>query len=987
MNAKRLFYLATGLGITIVSIGLVLIATATSMPANTSVYAAAAPLPPDKALLHTTMADDPSPPTSPVKLIFIHHSTGENWLTDGDGNLGIALRDNNYFVSDTNYGWGPSDADLGYANIGDHTDIGHWYNWFAGPNYVTYTTALYTEYDQNSVYSRLATDPGGENEIIMFKSCYPNSHISGNPTDPPTTGANPLRGQDAWSEYMTVGNVKGIYNDILGYFATRTDKLFVLIVSPPLIETETDATHAANARAIAEWLVNDWLDGYPHDNVAVFDFYNVLTSNGGNTNINDLDWPTGNHHRWLTGTVQHTQTVDNNFSAYGGGNGGGSHPTAAGGQKASGEFVPLLNVFYNRWKSGSSACEPITDAGITGPTYGYTDTLTSFTAVITPASASVPITYTWVPAPSVGVGENVSYTWPTTGEKTITVTAENCGGSDTAVHAITILPSLPGCPFPVLDVTITGPSGGYTDTTYTFEAIATSAGDDPTPPITYTWSPTPAGSTILPGQAVVTYTWPTTGTKTITVTAENCGGDSRDVVTHTITIRTRGQYNVYLPLVLRNYGSTPSSGGLIQPDDLTYLGAFRLPDRAAGAPDEESWEYSGQALTYRPDGDPGNTDGHPGSLFGTGHDVYNYVSEISIPVPSTSRDLEQLNVATTLQGFNDVRGGLFDGLTEMPRVGMQYLPAQAGQTSAKLHLAWGAHHHDEGSSTDTPSHAWCDLDLSVPNTQGAWWIGDAPLYRVNGYIFEIPQEWADTYAGGARLATGRYRDGGWSGMGPNIFAYGPWLDGSPPISGTHLTAHTVLSYSFSGGAYALTNYHDSDEWEGGAWLTEGARSAVVLVGTKGGGDYWWYGYSSPGGDGMPCPFIPPPGSEDEVRCYNSDGTDCAEGLLDCEGYELESKGWWSSRFDAQIMFYDPADFSAILNDTMEPYEPQPYATLDIDENLFMNAPAEVETDCGTGDQRKCRIGEVAYDRERGFLYVLERFADDSKPVIHVWRVD
>ena len=41
-------------------------------------------------------------PEQPVKLIFIHHSTGENWLTDGYGNLGSTLGENNYFVSDTN---------------------------------------------------------------------------------------------------------------------------------------------------------------------------------------------------------------------------------------------------------------------------------------------------------------------------------------------------------------------------------------------------------------------------------------------------------------------------------------------------------------------------------------------------------------------------------------------------------------------------------------------------------------------------------------------------------------------------------------------------------------------------------------------------------------------------------------------------------------------------------------------------------------------
>jgi len=46
--------------------------------------------------------------------------------------------------------------------------------------------------------------------------------------------------------------------------------------------------------------------------------------------------------------VQHIQTVANDFAAYGS-EPSDSHPTAAGDQKATGEFVKLLNVFYHRW--------------------------------------------------------------------------------------------------------------------------------------------------------------------------------------------------------------------------------------------------------------------------------------------------------------------------------------------------------------------------------------------------------------------------------------------------------------------------------------------------------------------------------------------------------------------------------------------------------------------------------------------------------------
>jgi hypothetical protein len=233
--------------------------------------------------------------------------------------------------------------------IGDTTDIGHWWNWFAGPQRDTYLTALYAESEPHSSYSRLAADPGGENEIVMFKSCFPNSHLGGNPDDPPTSGDNPLRGEDAWSEHMTVGNAKGIYNDILAYFATRQDKLFVVITAPPLVPNATDASHAANARAFNDWLVNDWLDGYPYANVAVFDFYNVLTSNGGDRHTSDLGQENGNHHRWWNGAIQHIHTRANDFAAYGSDD-EDSHPTAAGGRKASAEFVPLLNVLYQRWK-------------------------------------------------------------------------------------------------------------------------------------------------------------------------------------------------------------------------------------------------------------------------------------------------------------------------------------------------------------------------------------------------------------------------------------------------------------------------------------------------------------------------------------------------------------------------------------------------------------------------------------------------------------
>jgi len=155
---------------------------------------------------------------------------------------------------------------------------------------------------------------------------------------------------DSGSDYHTVANAKGIYIDLLEYFRTRQDRLFVVIAAPPL----SDPTYSSNARTFNEWLIHDWLAGYPYRNVFVFDFYNVLTTNGGNSDINDLDQVAGNHHRWWNNAIQHKIDGDDdsnpNVLEYPSGV-DDDHPTTAGNLKATAEFLPLLNIAYNRWRN------------------------------------------------------------------------------------------------------------------------------------------------------------------------------------------------------------------------------------------------------------------------------------------------------------------------------------------------------------------------------------------------------------------------------------------------------------------------------------------------------------------------------------------------------------------------------------------------------------------------------------------------------------
>jgi len=436
----------------------------------------------------------------------------------------------------------------------------------------------------------------------------------------------------------------------------------------------------------------------------------------------------------------------------------------------------------------------------------------------------------------------------------------------------------------------------------------------------------------------------------------------------------------------------PPSGDVVRPEDLEYLGAFRLPE---GGDRPLTFAYGGNAMTFNPNGDAsGPNDGFPGSLFITGHDRLPYgelpdggqVAEVSIPMPLSSRSLADLNRAEFLQDFSDVAAGHFRQLEEIPRIGLLYLDTPA--VGPKIHIAYGQHIEPDPT---VPTHGWFSPDLSNPDLQAEWFIGNRSFYSVNDYMFEIPAAWADAYAQGRYVGTGRFKDGGWSGMGPALIAYRPWVDesGAAPPSGERLEETTLLLYENSMNTEnierSVAGYQHPDEWSGVAWITTAAgKAAVLIVGAKSNGEKYWYGWANPAGPEEPCietEFI-----GQFPLCRLADGSLCPpEDLSGCTGHN-DFRGWWTTRWDTEFIFYDPADLARVAAGEMASWEPQPYAVLDIDEFLFLN-PSGVEQEMlGTGDQRRYRIGDAAYDRQNGLLYVLELFADEASPLVHVWRV-
>jgi hypothetical protein len=232
---------------------------------------------------------------SAANLIFIHHSCGENWLNDG---LCQALNDNGYHVADIYYGW---------REYGDHTDTINWPAWFTDD----VMNLVFAEMDTMTAPNAIQP-AAGENEIIMFKSCFPNSDV----------------GSDIMDEM-------DIYNGLLPYFEQHPDKMFVLVTPPPMI----NISDPQKTRELCDWLYErntGWLSGLKTGNVFVFDFYNVLTHPDA-------------HHQFLSGQEVH-QSVKGADTLYYDSD-GDDHPNKDGNVKAAQEFIGLLNYWYQCFSS------------------------------------------------------------------------------------------------------------------------------------------------------------------------------------------------------------------------------------------------------------------------------------------------------------------------------------------------------------------------------------------------------------------------------------------------------------------------------------------------------------------------------------------------------------------------------------------------------------------------------------------------------------
>ncbi len=214
---------------------------------------------------------------------------------------------------------------------------------------------------------------------------------------------------------------------------------------------------------------------------------------------------------------------------------------------ATGTMTPTVTASATPTATGTMT--PPTNVALWGPTTAGTNNPAWVSAQIDPLTATLPMTYTWEADGQAAItfvrdetygsqwfpnggwsGKSSwgSFIWHTTGPKVVTFTASNAAGTISATHALTISPS------PI--VTLTGPTTGEIDTTYTFSATVSPI--SVTTPINYSWYATDQPYTTNVGglSDTITATWSTAGSKVIQNWVWNDVGWSQDAILFKIPV-------------------------------------------------------------------------------------------------------------------------------------------------------------------------------------------------------------------------------------------------------------------------------------------------------------------------------------------------------------------------------------------------------------------------------------------------------------------
>jgi hypothetical protein len=390
---------------------------------------------------------------------------------------------------------------------------------------------------------------------------------------------------------------------------------------------------------------------------------------------------------------------------------------------------------------------------------------------------------------------------------------------------------------------------------------------------------------------------------------------------------------------------TTTAQPLVQQGDMAYVGAFRVPAKAAGDVDVDSFAYGGTVLTYNPVND---------SLYLVGFSQAAKVGELSIPAALVAPAVTDLRRATYLQPLTDILAGRRTTVDGGVANGV-YL---GGILPFANSLIVSAYTYYDGGGTQSLSHFKTGTNFaSVGPVVGPVEVSTALRSPgagfVAGYMTDVPAAWQSALGCQALTGQGAIAVVSRSSYGPSISCFNPSDIGtvnpapSTPLVGYPNTHTTLGNYGPNGN----TAFFNGNMKLAGAIFPAGT-SSVLFFGRR--GQQFCYG---PGTTDPSLHLQPVPGQAPNVYCY--DPTNPNKGT---HGYPYEDF----------VAAYDVHDLIAVKNGQKKPWEIVPYAT------WTFNLPFEQPS--------KELIG-VTYDPATRRIFVSAGHQDGNYPIIHVFTLN
>lgn len=372
---------------------------------------------------------------------------------------------------------------------------------------------------------------------------------------------------------------------------------------------------------------------------------------------------------------------------------------------------------------------------------------------------------------------------------------------------------------------------------------------------------------------------------------------------------------------------------LIQFGDLSYLGAFRLPDQMVNG---DGFAIGGHPLAFNPSRN---------SLFVASR--AGRLAEVAIPSLVSSNDILQLPFATLLQGFYESTEGTL---------------AQVSATDASVsgllvmgdRLYGSASIYYDANNIQRVSHYSRSTTLSQPGVSGMRQVWeDQKSGFVSGFMATVPNEWQAALGGPAITGQCCIPIAWRTSWGPSAFAFNP-----ADINSLAKVPATPLLY-YPQEHPTLGRWDKSDPIYGGTTQIMGvailAGSRTALFFGRNGTGTWCYGNGTSNQS-----LVGTTGPDGAIYCYDPTST---------------AKAQHAYPYNYQIWAYDLNDFAAVRAGAKQPWEVRPYGVWP----FGLPFP-----------ESQVEIGGVGYDASRQILYVSQMYADKDgygyRPIVHALKV-